>query len=145
MDVIKRIKELRDKRGWSTNQLALEAELTQSTVSTLLTKESSLPSLDTLTHLCDAFGTTLAQFFMEEEQSELVSTQEKILIEQYRKLPDKKKKQCGHCRKIKTGGRGSSVRLFFCMRGKISPPPASPSPKGKGIKMWGRLTLPRVL
>ncbi len=92
MDIIERIKELRDERGWSTNQLALEAELTQSTVSTLLTRANSTPSLDTLTHLCDAFGVTLAQFFMEEEESELVSVQEKLLIEQYRKLPEKKKK-----------------------------------------------------
>ena len=92
MDIIERIKELRDARGWSTNQLALEAELTQSTVSTLLTKPNSLPSLDTLMRLCNAFGITLAQFFMEDEQSEFVSTQEKLLIEQYRKLPEKKKK-----------------------------------------------------
>ncbi len=91
MDIIERIKELRDARGWSTNRLALEAELTQSTVAALLTKASALPSLDTLTHLCDAFGLTLAQFFMEEEQSELVSKQEKMLIEQYRKLPENKK------------------------------------------------------
>lgn len=91
MDIIERIKQLRDERGWSTNQLALEAELTQSTVATLLTKASALPSLDTLTRLCNAFGMTLAQFFTEEEQSELVSVQEKHLIEQYRKLPDKKK------------------------------------------------------
>ena len=74
MDIIERIKELRDERGWSTNRLALEAELTQSTVAALLAqKTNSLPSLDTLTHLCDAFGMTLAQFFLEEEQSELVS------------------------------------------------------------------------
>ncbi len=92
MDIIRKIKELRDARGWSTNQLALEAELTQSTVSTLLTKANSLPSLETLICLCNAFGVTLAQFFTEGEQSELVSPQEKILIEQYRKLPEKKKK-----------------------------------------------------
>lgn len=93
MDIIERIKELRDERGWSTNRLALEAELTQSTVAALLAqKTNSLPSLDTLTHLCDAFGMTLAQFFLEEEQSELVSKQEKLLIEQYRKLPEHKKK-----------------------------------------------------
>ncbi len=92
MDIIERIKELRDERGWSTNRLALEAELTQSTVSALITKTNSLPSLDTLSHLCDAFGITMAQFFMEGEESELVSAQEKILLEQYRKLTEKKKK-----------------------------------------------------
>lgn len=93
MDIIERIKELRDERGWSTNRLALEAELTQSTVAALLSqKTNSLPSLDTLSHLCDAFGMTLAQFFMEEEESELVNVQEKALLEQYRKLSDNKKK-----------------------------------------------------
>ena len=92
MDIIERIKELRDERGWNTNQLALEAELTQSTLSNLLSpKSNSLPSLDTLMRLCDAFGITPAQFFMEEEQTELVSAQEKLLIEQYRKLPANKK------------------------------------------------------
>ena len=92
MDIIEKIKHLRDERGWSTNQLALEAELTQSTVSTLLTKPNALPSLDTLMRLCGAFGITLAQFFAEDEDSELVSAQEKVLIGQFRKLPDKKKK-----------------------------------------------------
>ena len=92
MDIIERIKELRDARGWSTNRLALEAELTQSTVAALLTRASALPSLETLSHLCDAFGITLAQFFAEEEQSKLVNAQENLLIEQYRKLPEKKKK-----------------------------------------------------
>lgn len=93
MDIIARIKELRDARGWSTNQLALEAELTQSTLSTLLNpKQNSLPSLDTLMRLCNAFGITLAQFFLEDEQSELVSPHEKFLIELYRKLPETKKR-----------------------------------------------------
>ncbi len=92
MDIIEKIKQLRDERGWSTNQLALEAELTQSTVSTLLTKPNALPSLDTLMSLCGAFGITLAQFFAEDEDSELVSAQEKNLIEQFRKLPKKKKR-----------------------------------------------------
>ncbi len=93
MDIIEKIKELRDERGWSTNRLALEAELTQSTVAALLAqKTNSLPSLDTLSRLCDAFGVTLAQFFMEDEESELVSTQEKLLIDRYRKLPERKKR-----------------------------------------------------
>ena len=91
MDIIERIKELRDARGWSTNRLALEAELTQSTVSALLNKENALPSLDTLSRLCDAFGMTLAQFFLEGETSELVTAQEKHLIEQFRRLPEKKR------------------------------------------------------
>lgn len=91
MDIIGKIKALRDARGWSTNRLALEAELTQSTVATLLSKENALPGLDTLMRLCNAFGITLAQFFTDDETGELVSAQERALIERYRKLPEKKK------------------------------------------------------
>lgn len=90
MDIIEKIKRLRDERGWSTNQLALEAELTQSTVSTILTKANAMPSIDTLIRLCDAFGITLAQFFADGEESELVSPREKVLLGQFRKLPEKK-------------------------------------------------------
>ncbi len=96
MDIVEKIKRLRDERGWSTNQLALEAELTQSTVSTLLTKQNALPSLDTLTRLCGAFGISLAQFFAEDEDTEPVTAQEKALLGQFRKLSDKKKKAILH-------------------------------------------------
>ena len=92
MDIIKRIKELRDSRGWSTNQLALEAELTQSTLASLLSpKQNSLPSLETLMRLCNAFGITLAQFFLDAETGELVSAQEKLMLEQFRKLSKSKR------------------------------------------------------
>lgn len=92
MDIIERIKELRDARGWSTNQLALEAELTQSTLASLLSpKQNFLPSLETLMRLCNAFGITPAQFFLEEEMSELVNAQEKRLLAQFRALPEKKR------------------------------------------------------
>ena len=86
MNIIKRIDDLRKERNWSVNFLAMEAGLTQSTLSSMLTRNTP-PKLDTLQSICDAFGITLAQFFLEDEGVEIVSEQEKKLLAEFRKLP----------------------------------------------------------
>lgn len=89
MNVIDRIHELREQRNWSVYTLALEAGLTQSTLASMLQRNTP-PKIDTLQCICDAFGITLAQFFLENEQIEVLSAKEKELLNAYRKLPDKK-------------------------------------------------------
>lgn len=69
MDVIDKIDKLRRERGWSVNNLALEAMLTQSTVNNLFNRRNE-PKLNTLRAICDAFGITLAEFFAEEMSDE---------------------------------------------------------------------------
>lgn len=66
MDVIKKINDLRTERGWSVNNLAMEAMLTQSTVNNIFTRRSE-PKLSTLRAICSAFGITLAEFFSEDK------------------------------------------------------------------------------
>ena len=41
MDVLEKIDKLRKERGWSVNYLAMEAELTQSTLNNLYTSKAS--------------------------------------------------------------------------------------------------------
>lgn len=89
MNVIDRIHELREQRNWSVYTLALEAGLTQSTLASMLQRNTP-PKIDTLQCICDAFGITLAQFFLENEQIEVLSAKEKELLNAYRQLPDKK-------------------------------------------------------
>ena len=91
MDIIKRINELARERGWSINQLALEAELTQSTLSSMLSRGTP-PKIDTLKRLCDAFGITLSQFFTDNEEQEYISEEEKRLLSAYRMLDERQKK-----------------------------------------------------
>lgn len=91
MNVIDRIHELREQRNWSVYTLALEAGLTQSTLASMLQRNTP-PKIDTLQCICDAFGITLAQFFLENEQIEVLSAKEKELLNAYRKLPDKKQR-----------------------------------------------------
>ena len=65
MDVLTKIDQLRKKRGWSINNLAMEAMLTQSTVQNLYVRKTE-PKLSTLRAICGAFGMTLSEFFADE-------------------------------------------------------------------------------
>lgn len=69
MDILTRIDELRKEKGWSINNLAMEAGLTQSTVNNLYARNSE-PKLSTLRAICEAFGISLADFFKEETTDE---------------------------------------------------------------------------
>lgn len=90
MDILKRIEELRDERGWSNYRLSEEAKLDNSIINNMF-KRRTMPSMLTLTALCEAFDLTLSQFFNEDKTVIILSNDEKDLILQYRKL-DKKNK-----------------------------------------------------
>ena len=91
MDINKKIEKLRFQRGWSMYELAQEAGITQSTLSSMI-KRGNPPKIDTLQSICEAFGITLAQFFTEDEELEALSKDEKELISCYRKIPESKQK-----------------------------------------------------
>ena len=65
MDTLEKIDKLRVQRGWSINNLATEAMLTQSTLNNMYQRKNE-PKLSTLRALCDAFGITLSEFFRDE-------------------------------------------------------------------------------
>ena len=90
MDINKKIETLRFRRGWSMYELAQEAGITQSTLTSMI-KRGNPPKIDTLECICEAFGITLAQFFMEDEQAELLNKSEKELIDLFRSMPEDKK------------------------------------------------------
>lgn len=81
MNVLGRIDELREARGWSEYQLAVESGLTQSTISSWYRK-NMLPTLPSLERICDAFGISLSQFFMEQnDETTILSKQQKELLQ----------------------------------------------------------------
>lgn len=78
MDVIQKIKQLAENRGWTEYRLVKESGLPSSTISNIYHR-NTIPSIPTLKLLCDTFGITLSQFFSEgdtialsEEQAELL-------------------------------------------------------------------------
>ena len=88
MEILNRINELRNKRGWSIYKLAEESGITQSTLANMFSRQT-LPSLTTLKQLCDAFGITMAQFF--QGNSNEFNDEEQLIISNYRKLEKQEK------------------------------------------------------
>lgn len=92
INVLERITELREKRHWSEYQLAERSGLTQSTISSWYRK-GMLPTIPSLSKICDAFGITMAQFFLDEteypaivlteQQMTLIAATSKLNEEQY--------------------------------------------------------------
>lgn len=85
MDVLERIDQLRNERGWSVNYLAMEAMLTQSTLNNLYSRKTE-PKLSTLRAICGAFGITLSEFFSEDKNDD-----EEELFRRVRALSPKQK------------------------------------------------------
>ena len=89
MDVLHRLVELQNQRGWSDYRIAKEAGLSPNTVSNIY-RRNNTPSLTTLEALCKAFGITMSQFFAEDEMVEL-SPELRNLFEKWTALSDEQK------------------------------------------------------
>ena len=81
MDILDKITQLRLERGWSEYQLAEKSGLTQSTISSWYRK-NMLPTIPSLIHICDAFGISLSQFFLDDDGHTIeISEQQRRLLE----------------------------------------------------------------
>lgn len=81
MNILDKIVQLRKDRGWSEYQLTEKSGLTQSTISTWYRKDI-IPSITSLERVCGAFGISLSQFFLDENDFTVVLTpQQKRLLE----------------------------------------------------------------
>lgn len=89
MDINKKIMDMCFERGWTLYTLSLEAGITQSTLQSMMNRGNA-PKIETLQAICEAFGITLAQFFLEEEQVEILNADEKELVDSFRRLSSEK-------------------------------------------------------
>ena len=89
MNVLHRLIELQNQRGWSDYRIAKEAGLSPNTVSNIY-RRNNTPSLTTLEALCKAFGITMSQFFAEDEMVEL-SPELRTLFEKWIALSNEQK------------------------------------------------------
>ena len=71
--------------------LADKANIPYSSLNSSINRDTP-PKIDTLERICDALGITLAQFFIEDEQLEVLSEKEKELITLFRKISEEKQK-----------------------------------------------------
>lgn len=91
VNVLERITEMRNERHWTEYQLAEKSWLTQSTISSWYRK-GMLPTIPSLIKICDAFGISISQFFLDdrtqavllnERQATLLTASDKLNTEQY--------------------------------------------------------------
>lgn len=90
MDVIKRISELTEERGWSTYKLAHVSGLSSSTIANIY-RRNTIPSLATLETICDAFGITLSQFFAENTDMVPLTKEQKEFFDKWANLTPSQK------------------------------------------------------
>ena len=90
MTILEKIDKLRIERGWSINNLAMEAMLTQSTLNNIYSRNTE-PKISTLRAICAAFGITLSEFFCDEEFNE-IDAQDGEIADRISKLTVSQKK-----------------------------------------------------
>lgn len=78
MDLLARLREYKQKTGWSDYKIAKEAGLSPNTVSNIFVRNNT-PSTPTLEAICRAFGITMSQFFTEGNTVELTKEQQSLL------------------------------------------------------------------
>lgn len=81
-DILKEITRLREERGWSEYELAKNAGLSQSTISTWYRKQQ-IPTIQTLYKVCNGFGITLSQFFAEGDDAISLTSRQKELLDNW--------------------------------------------------------------
>lgn len=79
INVLERITAMREERHWTEYQLAEKSGLTQSTISSWYRK-NMFPTIPSLIKICDAFGITLSQFFLEDDNQTVLLTKEQLAL-----------------------------------------------------------------
>lgn len=92
-DVLQRILDERTRRGWNEYTLAQKSGLTQSTISTWY-RRNLQPSVASIEKICDGFGISLSQFFMDCSSGDTIelSKDQAELLMLWNKLSDKQAK-----------------------------------------------------
>lgn len=88
MDILEKIKHITKDKGWTIYKLAEMSGISQSTLSNMFTRKT-LPSISTLTQLCEAFNITLSEFF---DENNNCSNEEVFMLSKYRELSTSNKK-----------------------------------------------------
>ena len=89
IDIVKKIEEMRLERGWSVYKLAELAGLSEKCIYNWKTR-NTIPTIQALDNICDAFGITLSQFFSENNFVE-VDAELKQLIDDWLSLSKEQK------------------------------------------------------
>ena len=90
MDTLDRIRQFMKERGWTEYRLAKESGLSQSTITNMFNRHTA-PSVPTLEAICQGFGITLSQFFMDSGNMVELSEDQLAMFQQWSKLTKRQK------------------------------------------------------
>lgn len=90
MDILTRIRQLRDERGWSNYKLAKEAGISEGSLNNLF-RLNNQPTIPTLEALCKGFDMSLSQFFAEGNEAVVLNEEQKEMLDIWATL-DKEQK-----------------------------------------------------
>ena len=80
MDILKRIEELKNKRGWSNYRLAKEAQISEGSLNNLF-RLNNQPTIPTLEAICAGFRISLSQFFAEGDEAIVLSEEQREMLD----------------------------------------------------------------
>ena len=89
-DILEKIKKLQEIRGWSNYRLAKEAEISEGSLNNLF-RLGNLPTIPTLTAICNGFGITLSQFFAEDGESVPLNDEQREMLDIWNALEKKQR------------------------------------------------------
>lgn len=87
VDILARITEYREERGWTEYQLAERSGLPQSTISSWYRK-NMVPTIVSLEKICKAFGITLSQLFAEGNSPVSLTDSQRQLLKRWSRLTE---------------------------------------------------------
>lgn len=85
MDIIDKLNKLRLSKDMSVYRLAELSGINQSTLANTFSRKT-VPSIKNLELICEALGLTLSQFFLADEEYDILTKRERELIKKYRSL-----------------------------------------------------------
>ena len=89
-DVLERIDELCHERTWTRYELAKEAGIPVSSVYNMYSHKG-FPKIKTIEKICDGFQITMEEFFSPIDGREVMTEDDMLLIERFRRLPEEKR------------------------------------------------------
>ena len=90
MDILNRIDELRNTKGWTIFKLAEESGVNQSTLANMFSRKTK-PSITTLEQICNGLGITLSKFFADTE-IDFRNSENIELLNKFNNLTEKERK-----------------------------------------------------
>lgn len=90
MDILNRIRQLKDERGWSNYRLAKEAGISENVLNNLF-RLNNQPTIPTLEALCKGFGLSLSQFFAEGNEAVVLNGEQREMLDIWNTLNKEQK------------------------------------------------------